>query len=73
MVVSATIEVTKPAQAELEIAAEPNSSIRVSKLISALSYALDLTEGRLMGHTCAELPDRDANRRTYRAPSRGSG
>ena len=28
-----------------------NSSIRVSELLSALSYALDLTEGRPMGHS----------------------
>ena len=27
------------------------SSIRVSELLSALSYALDLTEGRPMGHS----------------------
>src|SRR5580658_1815411 len=32
-------------------APEPNPSIRVSELISALSYALDLTEGRPMGHS----------------------
>jgi putative nucleotidyltransferase with HDIG domain len=30
---------------------DPDSSIRVSELISALSYALDLTEGRPMGHS----------------------
>jgi HD-GYP domain-containing protein (c-di-GMP phosphodiesterase class II) len=30
---------------------EPTDSIRTSELISALSYALDLTEGRSMGHS----------------------
>ena len=29
----------------------PSSSIRVSELLSSLSYALDLTEGREMGHS----------------------
>ena len=29
----------------------PVGSIRVSELLSALSYALDLTEGRPMGHS----------------------
>jgi HD-GYP domain-containing protein (c-di-GMP phosphodiesterase class II) len=31
--------------------ARPESSIRVSEIISALSYALDLTEGQPMGHS----------------------
>ena len=29
----------------------PVSTVRVSQIISALSYALDLTEGRPMGHS----------------------
>ena len=29
---------------------EPRSSIRLSEIISALSYALDLTEGQPIGH-----------------------
>ncbi len=29
----------------------PEASIRVSEIISALSYALDLTEGQPMGHS----------------------
>jgi hypothetical protein len=31
-------------------ASQPSGQIRTSELISALSYALDLTEGRPMGH-----------------------
>ena len=40
--------VAPPARKELTAT---GGSIRVSELISALSYALDLTEGRPMGHS----------------------
>jgi HD-GYP domain-containing protein (c-di-GMP phosphodiesterase class II) len=36
---------------KLETTGDSKTSIRVSELISALSYALDLTEGRPMGHS----------------------
>jgi putative nucleotidyltransferase with HDIG domain len=45
---------TKPQQATVAVShpVPPiHSSIPVSEIISALSYALDLTEGRTMGHT----------------------
>ncbi len=37
--------------------------IRLSRVIGALSYALDLTEGEPAGHAAPHLPDRDAARR----------
>ena len=44
--------VSRPADAWLESDyLESTDSIRTSELISALSYALDLTEGRSMGHS----------------------
>src|SRR5580692_8512027 len=58
-VMRATVETTlglKQAQPEtskvgLTAVASSTASIRVSELLSALSYALDLTEGRPMGHS----------------------
>ena len=38
--------------------------IRLSEVLAALSHALDLTEGQPLGHTRADLPDRDAARAT---------
>ena len=38
-----------PSLADLD--GRPKPSIRVSEIISALSYALDLTEGQPMGHS----------------------
>jgi HD-GYP domain-containing protein (c-di-GMP phosphodiesterase class II) len=44
--------ISRPSDAWLEAGyLEPADSIRTSELISALSYALDLTEGRSMGHS----------------------
>jgi HD-GYP domain-containing protein (c-di-GMP phosphodiesterase class II) len=44
--------ISRPSDAWLEAGyLEPTDSIRTSELISALSYALDLTEGRSMGHS----------------------
>ncbi len=44
--------VSRPSDAWLEARGlESTDSIRTSELISALSYALDLTEGRSMGHS----------------------
>ena len=44
--------IPRPADARLETHYfESTDSIRTSELISALSYALDLTEGRSMGHS----------------------
>jgi HD-GYP domain-containing protein (c-di-GMP phosphodiesterase class II) len=55
MSVSVLIEeprVSRPSDAWLEAHyLESTNSIRTSELISALSYALDLTEGRSMGHS----------------------
>src|SRR5579863_7994920 len=43
---------SRPSSAWLDAdCSEPTNSIRTSELISALSYALDLTEGRSMGHS----------------------
>src|SRR5580658_2350093 len=42
---------SSPLSAGIPPNARPESSIRVSEIISALSYALDLTEGRPMGHS----------------------
>jgi len=45
-------QVSRPSDSWLETGyGEPADSIRTSELISALSYALDLTEGRSMGHS----------------------
>src|SRR5580658_639224 len=41
----------KPATLLLRKDAAPRPTVRVSQIISALSYALDLTEGRPMGHS----------------------
>jgi hypothetical protein len=52
-----TVTTETSALARTKIASRTSStfsstgSIRVSELISALSYALDLTEGRPMGHS----------------------
>jgi HD-GYP domain-containing protein (c-di-GMP phosphodiesterase class II) len=44
--------ISRPSDAWLEAGyLDPTDSIRTSELISALSYALDLTEGRSMGHS----------------------
>src|ERR1700743_487226 len=44
--------ISRPSDAWLESGYhESSDSIRTSELISALSYALDLTEGRSMGHS----------------------
>src|ERR1700749_3528051 len=44
--------ISRPSDAWLEAGyLESTDSIRTSELISALSYALDLTEGRSMGHS----------------------
>src|SRR5579871_3258354 len=44
------LQTAKPAVPRREVAG-PRRTIRVSQIISALSYALDLTEGRPMGHS----------------------
>jgi putative nucleotidyltransferase with HDIG domain len=44
-------EMTIPSLSDAPRTAEIPVSIRTSELISALSYALDLTEGRAMGHS----------------------
>jgi putative nucleotidyltransferase with HDIG domain len=46
--IPATLKPSHPVHADIPPAAD---SIRTSELISALSYALDLTEGREMGHS----------------------
>jgi HD-GYP domain-containing protein (c-di-GMP phosphodiesterase class II) len=55
MSVSVLIEeprISRPSDAWLEASyLDSSDSIRTSELISALSYALDLTEGRSMGHS----------------------
>jgi putative nucleotidyltransferase with HDIG domain len=51
MSLSAALDVSKHARPQCDPSREPKPSIRVSELISALSYALDLTEGRPMGHS----------------------
>src|SRR5579863_535320 len=55
MSVSVLIEeprISRPSDAWLEADHfESTDSIRTSELVSALSYALDLTEGRSMGHS----------------------
>src|SRR5271155_2298913 len=48
---AAAFELVQPLLPETAKSADAASSIRVSELISALSYALDLTEGRPMGHS----------------------
>src|SRR5271154_3486535 len=48
---AAAFELVQPLLPETAKSADSPSSIRVSELISALSYALDLTEGRPMGHS----------------------
>ena len=40
-----------PGFLSLDLNARPEPSIRVSEILSALSYALDLTEGQPMGHS----------------------
>lgn len=51
MAVSAQTDVLKKLKRNASPAQFPAGSIRVSELLSALSYALDLTEGRPMGHS----------------------
>jgi putative nucleotidyltransferase with HDIG domain len=51
MTVSAQTEVRSKLKKQAVPAPCPAGSIRVSELLSALSYALDLTEGRPMGHS----------------------
>src|SRR5271167_3777094 len=48
---AAAFELVQPLLPETAKSADAASSIRVSEIISALSYALDLTEGRPMGHS----------------------
>jgi HD-GYP domain-containing protein (c-di-GMP phosphodiesterase class II) len=48
---SASLVVSSYANQSLKDPEESKQSIRVSELISALSYALDITEGRPMGHS----------------------
>jgi HD-GYP domain-containing protein (c-di-GMP phosphodiesterase class II) len=47
----ASLEAPGQVEQELDQSQQPESTFRVSELISALSYALDLTEGRPMGHS----------------------
>ncbi len=51
MSLSAALDVSSHGHPPTDLPAQPRPSIRVSELISALSYALDLTEGRPMGHS----------------------
>jgi putative nucleotidyltransferase with HDIG domain len=51
MAISAVLDVSKHVHTKSALPMESKPSIRVSELISALSYALDLTEGRPMGHS----------------------
>ena len=51
MSLSASLDVSNHGHPGIALPSEPKPSIRVSELISALSYALDLTEGRPMGHS----------------------
>src|SRR5271156_5675720 len=45
------LQIAKPATLLRREDAAPGPTVRVSQIISALSYALDLTEGRPMGHS----------------------
>src|ERR1700691_1086103 len=45
------LQTTKPATLLRREGAAPRPTVRMSEIISALSYALDLTEGRPMGHS----------------------
>jgi hypothetical protein len=51
MPLSAALDVSQHTGPQVDPPEESKPSIRVSELISALSYALDLTEGRPMGHS----------------------
>ena len=51
MTAPATIEIRGNSSPAASRGEAPNTTIRVSELLSALSYALDLTEGRPMGHS----------------------
>lgn len=51
MIGSASTTVGRTATQEVPRVVAPSTTIRVSELLSALSYALDLTEGRPMGHS----------------------
>ena len=42
----------------------PDSTVRLSEVVSALSYALDITEGQPQGHAVRSLPHRDASGRS---------
>jgi putative nucleotidyltransferase with HDIG domain len=47
----ASLEAASQVEQALDYSQQSESTFRVSELISALSYALDLTEGRPMGHS----------------------
>lgn len=51
MAVSVTANTSALARTKTAVGNTSTGSIRVSELLSALSYALDLTEGRPMGHS----------------------